>query len=167
MNEKPTVPNYPELIKQARLNVVEAFKGLEQNQYNAGFDAGFNAGWDACTRRLTATMAAQAEQKPPEPPTPPPQQKPAALSFNFDERTSNNDIVLQAITNAPGLRGVELVGMMDNTAFSIPERTVRTCLHRLKKLGKIISVEGRWYTKEAADAEMNRIINKALDANKD
>jgi hypothetical protein len=164
MNEKPTIPNYSELVKKGRDSVIDTVHTLEKIQYNAGFDVGFNAGWDACVRRFIASVKTEAEQKPPEPPTPPPQPKQAALSFSFDDRASNNDIVLRAIANAPGLRGVELVGMMDNTTFTIPERTVRTCLHRLKKLGKIMSVDGRWYTKEAA---LDLTINKALDANND
>lgn len=61
-----------------------------------------------------------------------------------------NDLVHQFIHENPGRRGIEIADNFSKTVWRLPERTVRTALHRLKKAKKIVVVEGRWYTVESA-----------------
>jgi hypothetical protein len=71
------------------------------------------------------------------------------------EPPTANELVLAFITDNPGKRGMEIASHFEKTAVSIPERTVRTALHRLKNLTppKIKIVDGRWYAAEAAPAD--------------
>jgi hypothetical protein len=61
-----------------------------------------------------------------------------------------NDLVHQFIHENPGKRGVEIANNFEKHIFRLPERTVRTALHRLKKAGKIVVVDGFWYEPDAA-----------------
>jgi hypothetical protein len=63
------------------------------------------------------------------------------------------ELVEQYISENPGKRGVEIANNFEKHAFRLPERTVRTALHRLKKAEKIKIVDGRWYAAEAAPAD--------------
>jgi len=60
-----------------------------------------------------------------------------------------NDLVLAHVRDYPGQRGVDIAAAF---ARQIPERTVRTALHRLKNGEKIKIVDGRWYVCETAPA---------------
>ena len=54
-------------------------------------------------------------------------------------------LVLDAVTNNPGQKGVEIVKWLENRGTPVQERTVRTCLRRLKLDRIIWQVDRRWY----------------------
>jgi hypothetical protein len=62
------------------------------------------------------------------------------------------DLVAQFVYENSGRRGVEIADNFAKTVWRLPERTVRTALHRLKLAGKIRNVDGRWYSTESAPA---------------
>jgi len=51
------------------------------------------------------------------------------------------------VNAAPGRKGVEVVKAVQLIEPSIPERTVRTALRRLKMHKRIWQRDGRWYPK--------------------
>jgi hypothetical protein len=61
-----------------------------------------------------------------------------------------NDRVLLWIKANPGHRGYRIANEFAAAQPPLPERTVRTALFRLKGEGKIVSVDNRWYAREAA-----------------
>jgi len=65
-----------------------------------------------------------------------------------------NELVHQFVAENPGKRGVEIADNFSKTVWRLPERTVRTALHRLKKAEKILVLEGRWYTPENIPADL-------------
>jgi hypothetical protein len=70
-----------------------------------------------------------------------------------------NDLVHQFIYENPGKRGIEIANSFKQAVFRLPERTVRTALHRLKTATppKIKIVDGRWYPTEATSAEPQQL----------
>ena len=117
--------------------------------FRAGYAEGFKAGWDAHVEHLNRLIleARNETPMPDQPISPPPISAPSPSS-----PPSNNELVVQLITNKPGLRGVELVTEFGKSMMPIPERTLRTCLYRMKKANRIKIVDGRWYPSEAAPA---------------
>jgi len=54
-------------------------------------------------------------------------------------------MVRELISAQPGLRGVDIANQLDGRVL---ERTVRSCLHRLRGHHEIWQRKGRWYLKE-------------------
>ena len=65
-------------------------------------------------------------------------------------------LVREAVQTAPGLRGVELVKAINDRGNDVAERTVRTCLRRLRKSREIWQRNGRWYPKSKEEPEKAR-----------
>jgi hypothetical protein len=70
-------------------------------------------------------------------------------------RPSSNaiEVVEDCINASPGKRGVDVVKAVRLVDSSIPERTVRTCLRRLKLNKKIWQRNGLWYPKPRSRPE--------------
>ena len=71
------------------------------------------------------------------------------------ENASAKDLVFAQIMREPGLRGNELVERLS----LLNERTVRTCLHRLKYAEQIHQRDGKWHpstTQAAPDPDKDR-----------
>lgn len=64
--------------------------------------------------------------------------RPASVAIN---------VVEDCINRAPGMKGVEVVNAAQHIDASIPERTVRTALRRLKIDKKIWQRNKQWYPK--------------------
>jgi hypothetical protein len=64
-------------------------------------------------------------------------------------RPSSNaiEVVEDCISASPGKKGVDVVKAAQLVDPAIPERTVRTCLRRLKLSKKIWQRNGLWYPK--------------------
>jgi hypothetical protein len=120
-----------------------------------GWDQGFSVGWKAATKYFQeeAEKAREAMKS-----APLAAQRTASLSahnlflpFGVDDGVAPSSgarvIVERYIKANPGLRGVDIAKALSS---SLPERTVRTALHRLKVAGRIKTVDGRWYAGEAA-----------------
>jgi hypothetical protein len=58
---------------------------------------------------------------------------------------SGQQVLLEIIHECPGLGGVELVAASEQRGTPIKERSLRTSLMRLKRLGEIINHRGKWY----------------------
>ena len=118
--------------KELRANVGTGSLGIGDMGHQMG--GGVSAHTDANMGMMTWVPAAPA----------PPPTMPTA-----------NELVLQFIHENPGRRGVEIAAHFHEYVFRLPERTVRTALHRLKMMrpAKIKIVDGRWYAAEAAPAD--------------
>ncbi len=72
------------------------------------------------------------------------------------------DIVADCIAAHPGMKGVEIVKAAQEVDPTIKERTVRTCLRRLR-LNKIIwRRSGLWYPKPTEKTEAKNGIGEAV-----
>ncbi len=60
-------------------------------------------------------------------------------------KNSDQMRVLETIRKTPGLRGIEIVRAIEMAGHIIHERTVRTALSRLTRIGMIEQREGGWY----------------------
>lgn len=70
-------------------------------------------------------------------------------------------LVKSIITEYPGKTGVEIVAALESRGTPVAERTVRTCLRRLRLTRAIHQREGRWYPllrSEVAEAKPNREV---------
>jgi hypothetical protein len=63
------------------------------------------------------------------------------------------DIVANCIASTPGMKGVEVVRAAQEIDPKIPERTVRTCLRRLRENKAIWKRSGLWYPKPKQGTE--------------
>jgi flagellar biosynthesis/type III secretory pathway protein FliH len=112
--------------------------------WRSGWDQGWNAAMDTIKQHASQSMvAALAEQ----------QQTAAdnatAPTMAPEITPTASELVHQFVHECPGRRGVEIADNFAKTVFKLPERTVRTALHRLKKAGKIVIIDGRWYEPDA------------------
>jgi hypothetical protein len=144
----------------------EHFTALTNAANFKGWNEGFSKGWDAAAKYFKETMgqqleearAAQSRMMPDrlqDIPTMQPSEKqnaPTALT-----------LVLEYIKANPGLRGVQIAQHFDKALFQLPERTVRTALHRLRNR-QIKIVDGRWYTLAAAPADPQPSLMRDDDA---
>jgi hypothetical protein len=64
-------------------------------------------------------------------------------------------VVEDCIVQSPGKRGVDVVKAVQLVDPAINERTVRTCLRRLKLNKKILKRNGLWYPKPARHENEN------------
>ncbi len=138
-------------IAEAYAELLEALSKytakVRRRGWSGGWDVGYPSGrksvLDALDNRLTETPAPRA-------PVPPVDANITRLSNLVGiAGITAADSVLNFITKFPGKRGVEIAQALSN---ALPERTVRTALHRLKNK-KIKVVNGGWYTIEAAPAD--------------
>lgn len=60
--------------------------------------------------------------------------------------------VRDAIWTKPGMKGADLVRYLDQQGTPVLERTVRSCLRRLKNV-EVRQRDGRWYPKRKPEAE--------------
>jgi hypothetical protein len=104
-------------------------------------EAAYQRGWDDA---LAAVLKAAA--------------KPSVSGFQTEEsaeprktggRPATNAVRLveTSVSGVPGKRGVDVVKDVQAIDPSIPERTVRTALRRLKLHKRIWQRDGRWYPK--------------------
>jgi hypothetical protein len=142
-------PNWNEQHVQARDMLFDWLATAENAVFNMGFEQGFKAGWEAHVEHMTRVFAEQAAARPstaaPTPPAAPARKMPTKL----DQPTAK-ELVLQVITERPGLRGVDIVKELNKGVTPVAERSVRTALHRLKRARKIKVLRSGWYTVEAA-----------------
>lgn len=144
MNDTPEQPQPPKEIVEAREGVFSALWELERAAFRYGYDKGFDAGWDAAWRRFRAEFIDKpppASEQPREAPQPP------ARTMIPADRKPAKEIVLQILAaNPQGMRGVEIVQAIQKIDPTIPERTVRTALHRLKTEDEqITNIDGLWH----------------------
>jgi hypothetical protein len=139
-------PNWNELHVVARDQLFDALTNAENAVFNLGWDQGFKAGWEAHVEHMTRVFAEQAASRPS---AIAPSAPPAPVSSKIDQPTAK-DLVLQIISDQPGLRGIDIVNELGKGVTPVAERSVRTALHRLKRARKIKNMSGRWYTFEAA-----------------
>lgn len=121
-------------------------------------EEGFKAGWAAAVRKLEKERAVLPESQAPHP---------QGLVAQFAQFMENNppkvvltrppsasELVLRAITEKPGLKGVNLLAYARTIEPQMHERTFRTALHRLRhQHKKIENVDGRWYLAGEAPAD--------------
>lgn len=70
------------------------------------------------------------------------------------------DIVADCIASQPGMKGVEVVKAAQEINPGIKERTVRTCLRRLRLSKAIWRRNGLWYPKSKHDARAEEIVSE-------
>lgn len=109
--------------------------------------AAFKRGWDACR---TAFINATAQVKEPSPV--PPDGTATMLSDKSPRRTGRPasaaiQVVEDAIAATPGMKGVDVVRAAQSVDCTVKERTVRTCLRRLRIKKVIWKRNGLWYPK--------------------
>jgi hypothetical protein len=162
-----------EQTKKQLLAALAAHVGAAtQQSWTGGWDQGFSDGWEAANKYFREQAEKEWAVRTAEQYIPYPSAQTSTFNniiasswhghnhldvhpylHNLSSETRDptaNALVLIYITENPGQRGVEIA-----TAFvgRLPERTVRTALHRLKGAGKIRNVDGRWYTPEATPAD--------------
>lgn len=107
--------------------------------------AAYERGWRDATDAITG--AAEQAKRPsgavvapekPSPPTPRRTGRPSSPAIR---------IVEDCITATPGMKGVDVVKAAQSIDGTIKERTVRTCLRRLRLQKKIWKRNGLWYPK--------------------
>lgn len=76
-------------------------------------------------------------------------------------------VVEDCINASPGKKGVEVVKAVQLVDPSIPERTVRTCLRRLRVNKKIWQRDGLWYPKKAVERYRPRVLDLLTDTEND
>lgn len=62
-------------------------------------------------------------------------------------------LVRDVISGNPGLRGVDIVRWLENRGTPVAERTVRTCLRRLREDRAIWQRSKRWYSRNTNTPE--------------
>ncbi|BBB95388.1 MULTISPECIES: hypothetical protein [Bradyrhizobium] len=135
----------------------EAVKEYAEAAYGkgwfAGWEEGFSDGWAAALDTLKKKEEAGRTSRFP---VAPGADSRARAHLGRPKRLSSYEIVRNYIEANPGKRGVEIA-----TALSaeLPERTVRTALHRLRG-AKIANVEGRWYVTGATPAPPPRLLEE-------
>jgi len=123
--------------------------------------AAYRRGWLDCRDSI---LRAAGDAKPPEVVSEPSQQEPLGDFAVFKEpqgkqprrgRPSGKaiDIVADCIASTPGMKGVDVVRAAQAIDATIPERTVRTCLRRLRENKVIWKRSGLWYPKPKQGAE--------------
>ena len=122
--------------------------------HREGWLAGWNAGYNYAFDRFKEAMQLQNAATPPPRPTASNSESAGLEQADGGKAVSTAAIVLHAIRNNPGMRGVEIVAQLQRGDAEIKERTVRTALHRLRG-EKIYIEDGRWYPiDEAIEGEI-------------
>lgn len=129
---------------------VEASQALFDYAWESGWSAGYDQGWEAAfehLRKQEAEMRTAAKAERPRSPAPP---RGAQLPLPIVTRNlTASDMVFLFIKENPGQRGVDIANHFGAMSPPIPERTIRTALHRLKTFArKIMITEGKWYAVE-------------------
>lgn len=152
-----------DVASKALFEAITAYTDALQKKHNfLGWQTGWDSGWDAAMehvkKRASDNMQAAFADSVPTAlelataTTSPPMLTPTA-----------NGLVHQFIHENPGKRGVEIADNFSKTVWRLPERTVRTALHRLKKAGKIVVVDGRWYEPDIAPKPSQRLLEPSLE----
>jgi hypothetical protein len=105
-------------------------------------DAAYKRGLDDALRAITEAVARLRDVNPI---SPQPHKTTPRLRAGSDM-----DRVLEAVKRKPGLRGIELVSVLEENGTPVEERTLRTALHRLKVRGFLENRETRWFPAESA-----------------
>ena len=71
-------------------------------------------------------------------------------------------IVAECITATPGMRGIEVVKAAQSVDGTIKERTVRTCLRRLRLNNAIHKRDGLWYPKPKQRTDLENANGEAV-----
>ncbi len=139
----------------SREKFLEAFaeytRAAKNHSWFVGWRHGFSSGWDAAKEHFMAQVEKQHTAIPPVPPPPPQTNKTPQGLMPIQKPGSPPAVVLvfRFIAANPGQRGVEIAQSLEG---QLPERTVRTALHRLKTAERIQIVDGLWYVAQAAAA---------------
>jgi hypothetical protein len=72
------------------------------------------------------------------------------------------DLVREAIAAQPGLKGIDIARALEANNTPVLERTVRSCLRRLRESRVICQRKGKWYPK-ATDAIAANDKGEALE----
>lgn len=131
-----------ETLEKARAGHIQAvFDYGYEVGWNVGFDRGWDAAFESMQRQEASLRAIVKAERPPEPPRSVP-----LPTLAPPKHLTAAELVAVFISQFPGARGVDIANhFAENPSASIPERTIRTALHRLKKAGSITIEEGRWY----------------------
>lgn len=70
-------------------------------------------------------------------------------------------IVAECITATPGMRGIEVFKAAQSVDSAIKERTVRTCLRRLRLSNAIHKRDGLWYPKPKQRTDLENANGEA------
>jgi hypothetical protein len=70
-------------------------------------------------------------------------------------KRSSMALVRDLIFDRPGLKGVEIVKALAHQGTPVKERTVRTCLHRLRSDHVIWQRKTLWYPRPVSQEEVN------------
>ncbi|MGM5020522.1 MULTISPECIES: hypothetical protein [unclassified Tardiphaga] len=112
-------------------------------------EAAYKRGWDdACEAIMKAAGTSKADYFLP-PPAEGAEETATMATPRRTGRPSSNaiEVVEDCISASPGKKGVDVVKAAQLVDPAIPERTVRTCLRRLKLSKKIWQRNGLWYPK--------------------
>lgn len=127
--------------------------------WEVGWNAGFSDGWDAAveemTQREAELKAAARMARPRSAPSTAPRATRVPMATGVRPLKAA-DLVLLFITEYPGARGIDIAKHFAAGPQPIPERTIRTALHRMKKTKDIKNIGGKWYAaseRTSADEE--------------
>lgn len=127
----------------------------EQEGYARGFADAIAAMTAAATEAAKTSVVAPTPALTPE--SAPVAESAAAAPANGNGRGSGRpakfiSLVHEAIVTTPGIRGSEIVRYLEEQGTPVMDRTVRSCLRRLK--GKEVWQRSkRWYPKNKADSD--------------
>jgi hypothetical protein len=133
-------------MADSREQMDRLLKQIEQEAYSRGYADAIAA----VTAAATAAAPRLAE-------SPAPITSPADQDSHDEPRGRGRPAtavaaVRDAIFEKPGMKGADLVRYLDQRGTPVLERTVRSCLRRLKN-DQVRQREGRWYPKRKPDAE--------------
>jgi hypothetical protein len=139
-----------EMFMRAFDDLFHAYQVMQDSVHHHSYETGFKAGVDACRKWLSQQLESNQG-------APISHSQNVAVTANvirgYDnpQKTGMERVHLFIIAH-PGLRGVEIADAFAKSSAPLPERTVRTALHRLKP-GRVRIVDGRWYDAKSAPAD--------------
>lgn len=133
-------------MADSREQMDRLLKQIEQEAYSRGYS-------DAIAAVTTAaTAAAPKLAESPVPVVPTPREDEGDEPRGRGRPATAVASVREAIFEKPGMKGADLVRYLDQRGTPVLERTVRSCLRRLKN-DQVRQREGRWYPKRKPEAE--------------
>jgi hypothetical protein len=135
-------------MTNAKDQIAQIIADAERNAYARGVNdtiTAFATVFQAKSEELLKVPAVPVPD--PAPPKAPAKGASATSTENRGRPSKAVTVVDNAIAATPGMTGVEVVKAVHAVDAAIPERTVRTCLRRLRLNKKIWRRGGRWYPK--------------------
>jgi hypothetical protein len=130
----------------SRAEMDRLLKQIEQEAYSRGYSDAIAA--------VTAAATAAAPKLTESPSSPPAEQE--AEKEDESRGPGRPATAVMSVRNAiwtkPGMKGADLVRYLDLQGTPVLERTVRSCLRRLKNV-EVRQRDGRWYPKRKPEAE--------------